>query len=211
MSRALLLRHGESVHNAHTGGEALSEEQGDQLTGRGVEQARAAAVGLRDEGVTRLLCSPMRRTRETASALEAELGLEAEELDYAGEWRAGEGFEALLGRTRRLRAELEAIAGGSQGRGEKDGPDGSGAAALPLLVGHGIFFRVFLLDVVLGEELADGLDERCAAQALERIWQMGSHNCGLSVFARGESRYPGGLPIPGWTCLTWMARPWDPP
>jgi len=194
MSRALFLRHGESAHNAHSGAEMLGEEEGDRLTERGVAQARAAAVGLREEGATWLLCSPMRRARETAAALEAELGLEAEELDYAGEWRPGEGFEPLLGRVRRLRAELES---------ETDG--------LPLLVGHGIFFRVFLLDAVLGEELADGLDERGAARAMERIWQLGSHNCGLSVFARGESRYPGGAPIPGWACLTWMARPWDPP
>lgn len=204
MSRVLFLRHGESAHNAHTGAEALSEEQGDRLTERGVGQARAAAVGLRDEGVTRLLCSPMRRARETAAALEVELGLEAEQLDYAGEWGPGEGFAPLLGRARRLRAELEAIAAE---------PDGSGkeGEALPLLIGHGIFFRVFLLDAVLGEKLADGLGEQGAARAMERIWQMGSHNCGLSVFARGESRYPGGLPIPGWTCLTWMTRPWGPP
>jgi broad specificity phosphatase PhoE len=194
MSRALFLRHGESAHNAHRGAEMLGEEEGDRLTERGLAQAQAAAAGLRDAGATQLLCSPMRRARETAAALEAELGLAAEELDYAGEWRMGEGFADLLGRARRLRAELES---------EADG--------LPLLVGHGIFFRVFLLDAVLGEKLADGLDEADAARAMERIWQMGSHNCGLSVFARGESRYPGGAPIPGWTCLTWMARPWDPP
>ena len=102
---------------------------------------------------------------------------------------------------RRLRAELE----------EGAGPPEGSADALPLLIGHGIFFRVFLLDAVLGEELTDGLEGAAAGRAMERIWQMGSHNCGLSVFARGESRYPGGAPIPGWTCLTWMARPWDPP
>jgi hypothetical protein len=201
MSRVLFLRHGESAHNAHTGSEALSEEQGDQLTERGVEQARAAAVGLRNTGVTRLLCSPMRRARETVTTLEAELGLEAEQLDYVGEWQPGEEFGALLGRARRLRTELEVIASETDEQGEGNNE------ALPLLVGHGILFRVFLLDVVLGEELADALDERLSGQAMERIWQMGSHNCGLSLFARGESRYPGGLPIPGWTCLTWMARP----
>ncbi len=205
MSRVLFLRHGESAHNAHTGSEALSDEQGDRLTARGTEQARAAAVALRDEGVTRLLCSPMRRAQETAAALEAELGLTAEQLDYVGEWQSGESFPELLGRARRLRTELEAIADEADGRGK------SGGDELPLLVGHGILFRVFLLDIVLGEELGDELDERLAGRAMERIWQMGSHNCGLSVFARGESRYPGGLPIPGWTCLTWMARPWDTP
>lgn len=217
-SRALFLRHGESAHNAHTGAEALSEEDGDRLTARGAAQAAAAAKALRGEGITRLLTSPMRRARETAAALEAELGLAAEELGYAGEWRPGESFPELLGRARRLRAELEADRPSAR---EDPGLGGGIAAAagshrasdagLPLLVGHGIFARVLLLDVVLGEELAARLDGELAAAAMERIWQLGTHNCGLSVFARGESRYPGGAPIPGWTCLTWMARPWDPP
>ncbi|MET0557057.1 MAG: histidine phosphatase family protein [Solirubrobacterales bacterium] len=218
MSRALFLRHGESAHNAHRGAEMLGEDEGDLLTERGVAQARAAAAALRDEGVTQLLCSPMRRARETAAALEAELGLKAEERDYVGEWRVGEGFSELLARVRRLRAELEAEAGelSAEAGVEVDAP-GQGtsrtasAVGLPLLVGHGIFFRVFLLDLVLGEEVTNSLDEAGTARAMERIWRMGSHNCGLSVFARGESRYPGGAPIPGWTCLTWMARPWDPP
>jgi probable phosphoglycerate mutase len=219
MSRALFLRHGESAHNAHGGAEMLGEEEGDRLTERGLAQARAAAVGLRDAGATRLLCSPMRRARETAAALEVEVGLAVEELDYVGEWRAGESFVELLARVRRLRAELEASAGESDrsragdlaGGDEAQADSVAAGMALPLLVGHGIFFRVFLLDAVLGEQLTDALDERGAARAMERIWQMGSHNCGLSAFAHGESRYPGGAPIPGWTCLTWMARPWDPP
>ena len=195
MARALFLRHGESAHNAHTGAEALDEEAGDRLTERGVAQAEAAAAGLRGAGVTRILASPLRRARETAAPVAATLGLSVETLGYAGEWRLGEDLPALLARVRRLRVELEA-----------EGDD-----ALPLIVGHGIFARVFLLDVVLGEELADDVDGPLAAKALERIWQLGSHNCGLTTFARGESRYPGGTPIPGWTCLTWMARPWDPP
>lgn len=204
MARALFLRHGESAHNAHTGAEALNEADGDRLTERGRAQAEAAAAGLRGEGVTRLFASPMRRARDTAAPVGAALGLPVETLDYAGEWRPGEGFPELLARVRRLRAELEAAGGG------RDPGDPRGGA-LPLLVGHGIFARAFLLDIVLGAELADALEGPLAARALERIWQMGSHNCGLTTFARGESRYPGGAPIPGWTCLTWMARPWDPP
>lgn len=194
MARALFLRHGQSAHNAHTGAEALDEQAGDRLTERGVAQAEAAAAGLRGEGIGRVFASPMRRAQDTAAPIAAALGLPVETLDYAGEWRLGEGLPELLGRVRRLRVELE-------GAGDE----------LPLVVGHGIFARVFLLDVVLGEELADALEGPLAAQALERIWRLGSHNCGLTTFARGESRYPGGTPIPGWTCLTWMARPWDPP
>jgi glucosyl-3-phosphoglycerate phosphatase len=185
--RALFLRHGESVHNAARSGEPAPHSESDRLTERGTEQAQAAGEGLRELGVTRLLSSPLRRARETAGAVGAALGLEPEEIDYAGELSSGETFEGAIARVRQLKAELEA--------GE--------AGALPLLVTHGIFTRFFLLDSVLGD--------RFEAEMAAGIWNLGSHNCGLSVFAHGESRDPLGQPIPGWTCLTWMERPWSRP
>jgi broad specificity phosphatase PhoE len=187
VSRALLLRHGESANNAHTGGEALSDEEGDRLTGRGAEQARAAGLGLAGHGVTRLWTSPLRRAVETAEAVGAALGLEPEALPYVHELHGGETFEELVARVRQLKAQLRAVA-----------PE-----ELPLVVGHGIFARFFLLDSILGD--------RFEPEMASGIWNLGSHNCGLSVFAHGESRDPGGNPIPGWTCLSWMQRPWDPP
>jgi broad specificity phosphatase PhoE len=185
--RALLLRHGESVHNAQRSGEPAAHSDQDRLTEKGTEQARAAGAGLRDLGVTRLLSSPLRRARETARAVGEAIGLEAEEIDYTGELTSAESFEQAVARVRRLKAEFEA------------GGDGE----LPLLVTHGIFARFFLLDSVLGE--------RFEAPMAAGLWNLGSHNCGLSVFAHGESRDPLGQPIPGWTCLTWMERPWDRP
>jgi broad specificity phosphatase PhoE len=185
--RALILRHGESAHNAHTGAEGLADDEGDRLTERGQEQAWAAARALSGHGITRLLSSPQRRARETAAALEATLGLGAETLSYTHELAAGETFEALVARVRRLKEELE--------RGDP--------GERPLLVGHGIFARFFLLDAVLGEAFAPAL--------AGRIWQLGSHNCGLSTFAHGEYRDPTRKIVPGWVCLSWMERPWDPP
>jgi glucosyl-3-phosphoglycerate phosphatase len=185
--RALLLRHGESVHNANRSGEPAAHSEGDRLTEKGTEQARAAGKGLRELGVTRLLSSPLRRARETAQAVGDALGLDAEEIDYTGELTSGESFEQAVERVRRLKAELES------------GADGE----LPLLVTHGIFTRFFLLDSVLGE--------RFEAPMAAGLWNLGSHNCGLSVFAHGESRDPLGQVIPGWTCLTWMERPWSRP
>lgn len=187
MSRALFLRHGESVHNAAYSGEPAPGSDGDRLTEKGIEQAQAAGAGLRELGVTRLLSSPLRRARETAQAVGDALGLEPEEIDYTGELTSGETFEQAIDRVRQLKAELEA--------GE--------AGALPLLVSHGIFTRFFLLDSVLGD--------RFEPEMAAGLWNLGSHNCGLSVFARGESRDPLGQPIPGWTCLTWMERPWSRP
>lgn len=185
--RALLLRHGESVHNADRSGEPAAHSDRDRLTEKGLEQAHAAGAGLRDLGVTRLLSSPLRRARETAQAVGEAIGLEAEEIDYTGELTSAESFEQAVARVRRLKAELEG------------GEDGD----LPLLVTHGIFTRFFLLDSVLGE--------RFEAPMAAGLWNLGSHNCGLSVFAHGESRDPLGQPIPGWTCLTWMERPWNRP
>jgi len=185
--RALLLRHGESVHNAARSGEPAPHSDSDLLTEKGVEQAHAAGAGLREHGVTRLLSSPLRRARETAQAVGESLGLEPEEIDYTGELTSGESFEQAVERVQRLKAELES------------GVDGE----LPLLVTHGIFTRFFLLDSVLGD--------RFEAPMAAGIWNLGSHNCGLSTFAYGESRDPVGNPIAGWTCLTWMERPWSRP
>lgn len=185
--RALLLRHGQSVHNAHTGNEQLGVDEGDRLTEHGLRQAREAGAALAEHGVTRLLTSPMRRARETATEVGGALGLEPEELPYAHELRAGETFEEAIARVRRLKEELEAGGGGE----------------LPLLVTHGIFKRFFLLDSVLGESFE--------APMASGIWNLGSHNCGLSVFAHGESLDPLGNLIAGWTCLTWMERPWSRP
>lgn len=185
--RALFLRHGESVHNANRSGEPAAHSEGDRLTEQGIEQAHAAGTALRDHGVSCLLSSPLRRARETAQAVGEALGLEAEEIDYIGELSSGETFEEAVARVRRLKAELES------------GEEGD----LPLLVTHGIFTRFFLLDSVLGDALQ--------APMAAGIWNLGSHNCGLSTFAYGESRDPLGNPIPGWTCLTWMERPWSRP
>jgi broad specificity phosphatase PhoE len=185
--RALFLRHGESVHNADRNGEPGAHSDRDRLTEKGLAQARAAGEGLRELGVTRLLSSPLRRARETAQAVGGALGLDAEEVDYTGELTSGESFEQAVERVRRLKAELES------------GVDGE----LPLLVTHGIFTRFFLLDSILGE----AFEPPMAAG----LWNLGSHNCGLSVFAHGESRDPLGNAIEGWICLTWMERPWSRP
>jgi broad specificity phosphatase PhoE len=183
--RALFLRHGESAHNAHSGEEPLSDQEGDRLTALGVEQAHAAGAGLRDRGVTRLLTSPLRRARETAAAVGEALGMEAEELPRTYELHAGESFEEAIVRVRQLKAELEAGAAGE----------------LPLIVTHGIFTRFFLLDSILGDEFR--------AEMAGGAWNLGSHNCGLTTFAHGEARFPSGQIVPGWACLTWMERPWS--
>ena len=184
MSRVLLLRHGESASNAHTGAETLSKDQGDRLTGLGLEQAHAAGAGLAGHGVTRLLSSPMRRATETADAIGAALGLDPEVLLYTQELSADETFEQVVARVRALKDELEAS------------PD-----ELPLLVSHGIFIRFFLFDSLFGTEFT--------APMAAGTWNIGSRNCGLSLFSHGEAHDPWGNTVPGWACNYWMERRWD--
>ncbi|HXF30102.1 MAG TPA: histidine phosphatase family protein [Solirubrobacterales bacterium] len=189
--RVLFLRHGESAHNAHTGEEELSKELGDLLTERGRAQAEAAGAGLRDQGITRLFTSPMRRATETAEAIGAALDLRPEPIPYAFEFHSGETFADAIDRVHLLKARFEKEAATA---GEDD---------LPLLVTHGILTRFFLLDSVLGDAFT--------ATMAERIWHLGSANCAVSTFKVGEVVEPGGAPAAvGWTCLSWMARPWDP-
>jgi broad specificity phosphatase PhoE len=190
--RALFLRHGESAHNVHSGEERLSEELGDLLTERGRAQGQAAGEALRDQGITRLLTSPMRRATETAEAVGAALGLEAEPVPYAFEYHRGEDFAEGMERVHLLKARLETDAAEA---GEDD---------LPLLVTHGILTRFFLLDSLLGDAFT--------ADLVERMWHLASSNCALTTFEHGEVREPGGAPAAvGWSCITWMARPWDRP
>jgi len=221
MTQALLLRHGESISNANPEAVTLPEETGDRLSELGTEQARSAANALAGSGITRLLSSPMRRALETAEPLSEALGLPIAVLPYVHELReeagygqlrpeeqklrrwsarmsahrddpdhAGDGaesFNQILARVRRLKEELE-----SQPSGER-----------ALIVTHGIFSRFFLLDSLLGEEFEPGL--------VPRLWNLRTRNCGLSVFEHGERWHPADVETPGWTCVTWMAQPWDLP
>jgi broad specificity phosphatase PhoE len=189
--RTLFLRHGESARNAHTDAEELSAERGDVLTERGRGQAEAAGAGLRDQGITRLFTSPMRRATETAEAVGAALDLRPEPIPYAFELHEGETFAEGIERVHLLKGRLEAEAAEA---GDDD---------LPLLVTHGMLTRFFLLDSILGDAFTEAMTER--------IWHLGSANCALTTFKFGEVIEPGGAPAAvGWTCLTWMTRPWDP-
>ena len=96
-----------------------------------------------------------------------------EEIDYAGELTSGETFEQAIERVRRLKAELEA---GAAGR--------AAAARHPRHLHP-------LLPPRLGPRRALRAPTMAAG-----IWNLGSHNCGLSVFAHGESRDPLGQPSP---------------
>lgn len=213
--RVHLLRHGESLSNADPDRIAIPETDGDALSERGLAQAEAAAEVAAGLGIARILASPMNRARATADVVAARLGLEPVVWDWLHELRepdgypelprveqerrrwsnrmsqhpddpahredGGESFADLLDRVDRTHEQLAA-----------DDVDGT------LVVGHGIFFRFMFARTLLGTELAP-----CHA---DRLWRIGSLNCGLSTFDHvrsGGSEDPAD--IDGWRCVSWMA------
>jgi probable phosphoglycerate mutase len=217
-TRALLLRHGESASNAAPDAIALPQEAGDRLSERGREQAHEAAEGLRECGATRLLCSPMRRTRETAAPLTEVLGLQPEVLPYLHELKEADAYgEMDLGEQQRRRWARRIFEHRDDPDHGEDGEESFNAVLArvglakaefdsrpgetSLLVSHGIFMRFFLFDTLLGPDFGP-------AHA-PSLWNMGSRNCGLSTFERAEPRRQIDPPVRGWTCLSWMEQPSD--
>lgn len=218
--RLICVRHGESPSNASTERLALPEADGDRLTDRGRAQATAAAEALVGCGASALVSSPMRRATETAALIAERTGLEPRintaihelrefdgyadlELDeqrtrrwsarmtaHAGDAHhapgGAESFADVVGRVRRFKAELEEL----------------DSEATVIAVSHGIFLRFFLLDSLLGDEFVP-------AHA-ERLWQLRTCNCGISVFTRGQRTRTLDPLTPGWACLSWMAPPVAP-
>lgn len=212
--RVYLLRHGESRSNADPELIAIPEHEGDALSDRGREQAAAAAEAVASLGIARIVTSPMQRARETAAIVAGRIGHEPEVWEwlhelrepstYAGLTRVeqerqrwsnrmshnpdpayrpgdGESFADLLARVERARDQLVA-----------DRVDRT------LLVGHGVFFRFMFASTLLGAELAP--------RHADRLWRIGSLNCGLSTLDHvrsGGSEDPAD--IDGWRCVTWMA------
>lgn len=215
----LLLRHAESVSNAETGRD-LPEAEGDRLTATGRSQAQLAARGLADCGATALWSSPLGRARETADALSAALGLAVEVRPQLRELGEADGYLELSGDEQRARRWSNWMADHADDR--SFAPPGAESfeqlyarveavkaelLARPddrvIAVTHGIFLRFFFIHTLLGDAYPPGWTRR--------LWQLRTLNCGLSAF---EHRPPGDPldPAPDeWLCLTWMARPWDPP
>lgn len=221
MTRAIFVRHGQSVSNAHPELAALPLEEGDRLTDLGRKQSVVVAGELEAFEPTALLSSSMGRATETAELIGERLGMEVIELPYINElresrnyaemrpeeqklrrwsvwmaehgddpdfsWQGGETFDEVRGRVRRLKDELE-----------RDYAD-----QRPAIVTHGLFLRFFLFDSLIGDVFTPAL--------APRLWYSRSVNCGISVFEHGERWHPADADTPGWTCVSWMSRSWDPP
>lgn len=219
--RLLLLRHGESVSNAHPRAAALPEAEGDRLTEKGREQSEAAARWLAGLELDALVTSPMGRARETAEVLAARTGLAIEVDEGIHELRESSEFPGLPPEEQKLRRWSVWMAehghdpdwappGGEsfnhvldRVRGFKSRLEARDPEATVLAVSHGIFARFFLVDSLLAH--------RFRASDVHRLWHLRTVNCGLSVFEPARRYHPADPDLEGWTCLTWMARPWGFP
>jgi len=157
--------------------------------------------------------SPLRRARETASALSEALDLPVVELPELRELRESDGFAELSEEDQRLRRwsvwmtehgdDPRHSYRGGESFNEMIGRVGSvqdwllaSGEEVVLAVTHGIFLRFFLFRVLLGD--------RFEASMTERLWQLRSVNCGLSTFEHLTD--PPQVEGPGpWRCRTWMA------
>jgi broad specificity phosphatase PhoE len=211
------VRHGESTSNAAPGGMALPAGQGDRLTRLGREQAATVARYLGGVGATRVLTSPLKRARETAEILAQRLGVPIEELDELRELRESEGYEELSLEDQRLRRWSVWMAAHGDDpdysyRGGESFNQISGrvlrAQELLLALGdenvlavsHGIFLRFFLMNVLFPDSFRPS--------QVQRLWQLGSVNCGVSTFEHRERDLSANYELEPWTCLSWMERPW---
>lgn len=216
---AHFLRHGESVSNAEPGRD-LSDELGDRLTPRGRAQAAQAAGNLGELGIDRLWSSPLRRARETAEPIAAELGLQIEIHEDLRELREADGHGELPAEEQRLRRWSAWMAEHPDEPGFAPPGGESFAAVLErverlkrdllaeperrvLAVSHGILLRFFFVHSFLERDFGPA--------QVPRMWQLRTLNCSLSAFQHRPLGAEAAYPSPGeWLCVTWMARPWDP-
>jgi len=88
----LVMRHGQAESNVKQVISSLPDDE-NHLTDAGKEQVRAAALALKERGITKIIASPFVRTRETAALVASALGLPAEDIVHEpriGEWQLGD-------------------------------------------------------------------------------------------------------------------------
>lgn len=78
MQTVYYVRHGESEGNV--AGVTSGAEHDCDLTDEGRRQARQAGQDLKDKHIDLIVCSPMKRTIETAQLIAAELGYDAKDI-----------------------------------------------------------------------------------------------------------------------------------
>lgn len=80
MAKHLLVRHGECVANVEN---VFAGQKNDSpLTEKGYQQAREAARNLNGKNVSRIIASPLARTKQSAETIAEEIGFPKENIEY---------------------------------------------------------------------------------------------------------------------------------
>lgn len=79
--KLFFVRHGESVANVNN----IVSPLDTPLTDRGKEQSKATGYNLIDKKVTKIVCSPLLRTRQTAEIIAGILGISTKNIDIIDE------------------------------------------------------------------------------------------------------------------------------
>ena len=212
MSERLTLyftRHGESVANASDREGVKRPPDADRLSERGWEQARSVGRRLEGQGLELIVCSDMRRARETAEGIASVLDLPVEVLGELREVRQSDAFYASSpdygdhGSLNWMPAAPRDFA--HPGAESFDDIVGRvrtvqerlverAAEHRVLAVSHYNFLHFFLGAVLFGDDLGP--------EHILPLHAAGHANTGISIFER-RARRMDGLEFDGWTLTTW--------
>lgn len=202
-------RHGESVANVSDRAGEVRPPDADRLSDRGWEQARGVGERLRGEGLELIVCSDMRRARETAEGIASVLGLPIEEDGELREVRQSDAFYAaspdfgdkgslswMPGAPRDFAEpgaeSFDEIAG--RVRAVQERLLERAATARVLAVSHYNFLHFFLGEVLFGEAFGP--------EHILPLHAAGHANTGITIFEH-RARHMDGVGFDGWTLTTW--------
>jgi broad specificity phosphatase PhoE len=202
-------RHGESVANAADRARERRPPDADRLSERGWEQARGVGRRLQGEGLELIVCSDMRRARETAEGIAEVLDLPIEVEPELRELRQSDAFYASgpdFGDTATLNWMPQAPRDHAEPGAEsfnamvarvqlvQDRMEQRAGDQRIVLVTHYGFLHFLLGRVLFRDEFGP--------EHLIPLWFAGHANTGISVFER-RARRMDGMDFSGWGLMTW--------
>ena len=212
MSEELTLfftRHGESVANASDRRATRRPPDADRLSELGWEQARGVGRRLERMGLELIVCSDMRRARETAEGIAEVLELPIEVDGDLREVRQSDAFYASspdYGETGTLNwmptADRDFAEPGAEsfndilGRvhGVQERLSERAATQRFLAVSHFGFLHFFLGAVLFGDDFGP--------EHVVPLYAAGHANTGITIFEQ-RRRMMDGIPFDGWVLTTW--------
>jgi probable phosphoglycerate mutase len=202
-------RHGESVANAADRARERRPPDADRLSDRGWEQARGVGRRLEGSGLELVVCSDMRRARETAEGIAEVLGLPVEVEPELRELRQSDAFYASspdYGDTGTLNwmptADRSFAEPGAESfdaivdrvHGVQERLEARAATQRFLAVSHFGFLHFFLGVVLFGEDFGP--------EHVIPLYAAGHANTGITIFEQ-RRRTMDGVTFDGWVLTTW--------